>query len=713
VTTIYNRLMVTFVALLGFYGAPAEAFSATTDNLDKIKQLLNLSLQELMDVEVKAADKVSERIGEIPASVILITRQDIETYGYTTLDELLEHVSGMYKIDTYNNQGESYGVRGFWNTQLNKNVIILVNGVSQLSDMDSSYALTYLVPIEAIDRIEIIRGPLSVIYGSGAFFGVINIITNQTDAKEKYPHYRISAGVGTEQTHQTFARIQHRYQQGQFTLNASTYDTDGLDHPYNDMASQLLPPAIGKSTEGKLGTQRKQVNLSASYHDVSLEVTHSDVDKQFGYALPTVGRGHLSAAGVTRLQLGYQTHLTDHFSIEAKLGYSDLETESYLDTEVLKPGSGGSQHIHAQAHHVEIDTSWQLNDQLDLVSGIQYRHASQVLNTADVPMVKNASQRVELMPGESLVNWGAFAQLNYQYSKKWKWVGGIRLQQTFDYEVLSERPNMPQQIRSIDSTSIRMIPRFAAIYTPNPSHIFKLLYGHAENNPSFLQLFLFNDSDKELEPEEIQTLELDYLTYLSPRYLLSINLFKNKLQGLLTRKLEIMPGNTLRASINNAGQWKTQGAEVTLQAQPTEAWQLELGATYQTTQDLDNSDIAVAYSPHLLGQLKLAYQVNSKTQLSLTGYYVSEMESYFDPTKKNATGNLGARIGEAGGNYFILGANIHLQDWWIKGTFANLRISNLFDQAIRYPTTLENTWANKGLVGHGRTLMFNIGYQFH
>jgi outer membrane receptor for ferrienterochelin and colicin len=92
---IHNWLAVISLVLLGFCSVPA-AFAAMT-NTGKIKQLLNLSLQELMGVEIKAADKVSEKIGEIPASVVLITRQDIETYGYTDLEELLEHVSGMYR----------------------------------------------------------------------------------------------------------------------------------------------------------------------------------------------------------------------------------------------------------------------------------------------------------------------------------------------------------------------------------------------------------------------------------------------------------------------------------------------------------------------------------------------------------------------------------------------------------------------------------------
>jgi outer membrane receptor for ferrienterochelin and colicin len=204
---------------------------------------------------------------------------------------------------------------------------------------------------------------------------------------------------------------------------------------------------------------------------------------------------------------------------------------------------------------------------------------------------------------------------------------------------------------------------------------------------------------------------VDYLTYLSPRYLLSLNLFSNKLDGLLIRQVDIKD-NTFNTFISNSGYWQTRGIELSLQAQPTEALELELSLTYQTTKDRDNSELTVAYSPQWLGQVKAAYHVNSKTKLALTGYYVSQMESYFDLTKKNAQGGFGARIGETSDAYFVLNTNLRLQDWWIKGIFANLHLYNVLDTEIRYPTTTENTWADKGLLGPGRTVLFNIGYQF-
>ncbi len=65
------------------------------------QHLLSLSLEELMQIEINSANKISEKIGEIPASVVLITRQDIQRFGYTTLDDILQHVSGVYSIDFY------------------------------------------------------------------------------------------------------------------------------------------------------------------------------------------------------------------------------------------------------------------------------------------------------------------------------------------------------------------------------------------------------------------------------------------------------------------------------------------------------------------------------------------------------------------------------------------------------------------------------------
>ncbi len=154
--------------------------NAASLNDEKIETLFNLTFEDLMNVKIDTAGKTCEKIGEIPASVVILTRQEIERYGYTTLTEALEHIPGLYNINNYEGISGNFGIRGFWNsTYENGSIVLLVNGINQKNDLKRSSPFTNIaVPIEAIDRIEVVRGPMSVTYGNGATFGVINIVTN-------------------------------------------------------------------------------------------------------------------------------------------------------------------------------------------------------------------------------------------------------------------------------------------------------------------------------------------------------------------------------------------------------------------------------------------------------------------------------------------------------------------------------------------------------
>jgi len=142
--------------------------------LSELVDIFDLSLEDLMNIEVQSAAKAQSKIEQIPASAVVVTREDIEAYGYKSLTEILEHVTGMYFIDDHAHKGPIFGVRGFL-THYPKNIMVLVNGVDYQRKAISGWEFSRIpVPVEAIDKIEIIRGPMSIVYGSGAFFGVIN-----------------------------------------------------------------------------------------------------------------------------------------------------------------------------------------------------------------------------------------------------------------------------------------------------------------------------------------------------------------------------------------------------------------------------------------------------------------------------------------------------------------------------------------------------------
>ncbi|MCP4218583.1 MAG: Plug domain-containing protein, partial [bacterium] len=233
---------------------------------EEIDKYFKMSVQELLGVTLQTAGKTPERIVDIPASVVVVTRDDIETYGYRTLEEILEQIPGMYGIDDYA-FGMAFGVRGFWSGASgagNDNMIILLNGISQVYPLEGNYPLYQLpVPIEAIDRIEVIRGPMSVIYGQGAFYGAINIITNTVGYK---PFNRVSLSYGSTDTKKIFLRIAGEGKNYHYVANASFFDTDGLDVPLSEMTADRFW-GQGSSTGGKLEKLERYFSFSGTYKD--------------------------------------------------------------------------------------------------------------------------------------------------------------------------------------------------------------------------------------------------------------------------------------------------------------------------------------------------------------------------------------------------------------------------------------------------------------
>ncbi len=114
-----NRLNYLILSFCMLWTMHSHAIGITqkltaSENLDR---LLNLSLEDLLNVQITSAGKTAEKIGEIPASVVVVDRKEIQIYGYDTLGEILEHISGLYMLETYELQGSrNYGVRGFFNT---------------------------------------------------------------------------------------------------------------------------------------------------------------------------------------------------------------------------------------------------------------------------------------------------------------------------------------------------------------------------------------------------------------------------------------------------------------------------------------------------------------------------------------------------------------------------------------------------------------------
>src|SRR5438445_10424438 len=145
--------------------------------------LTKLSLEDLTKVQIETvygASKFGQKVTEAPSSITIVTADETEKYGYRTLAELLKSVPGFYI--TYDGQDPFIGVRGISRpSDYNTLVLVLIDGHRVNENVyDSTYVNgEFPIDIDLIDRVEIIRGPGSSLYGPDAFFAVINIFTKR------------------------------------------------------------------------------------------------------------------------------------------------------------------------------------------------------------------------------------------------------------------------------------------------------------------------------------------------------------------------------------------------------------------------------------------------------------------------------------------------------------------------------------------------------
>jgi outer membrane receptor protein involved in Fe transport len=695
---------------------------------EELKYLESLTLEELLKVPITTAAKQEETISDVPASVVWVTREEIEFYGYQSLTEILQDIPGLYLTDDYTT--ENFGVRGFWTIDPQRNICILVNDVPMVNHFISANALEMInIPVEAIDKIEVVRGPMSVMYGSGAFFGAINIKTNIV--LDYFPISILSASAGSEKTYKTVARASGRLEDFQYSFNGSYFNTYGIDVPYSKMANDpAILPGLGLSpdqtTGGQLENREKYFNFSGSDGKFSFNAQFSESQKEIAAPLPAVTDGSLGAFRSLRLSFGYVKKFSDKVRVEAKLGY--FFDKWTFDNDYFVKGIYSNQTNAASGYNADLLLFMDPSPKLNITMGINYIKVLEDFVTADIPLFGLPNYTMTLADGESMVTHSIYAQASYSLSEKLKLVAGLRLEQMPEYTIEDTQnegldgwlpPGSTTPLKEITNyatyshTKVEVIPRVALIYSPDERNYYKLLYGKAINRPSFFQSrdLIYVTDIPSLVPETIQTFELNYLATLSRKVFVDLSLFHNRLDKLIYRTHFYDPSLSQYVTYQaNVGKMVTNGIEFKFKYRKSMRLTGEISLTYQQTKDRRPGfeHIEPGYSPRFLGYIKGYILFNLDTSLGITGNYVGPMESYYDETLTPPK-----RLGDKVGGYFLLGANLRFMDIFDTKFFINMNVSNLLDQEIRYPTTSNNSgFAQKGTIGRGRTFLLTLGYYF-
>ena len=383
--------------------------------------LLDLPFADLLQVEVAAAGKREAQIRDIPASVTILTREELARYGYATLEDLLRNVPGFFILD--NTEERFIGNRG----TVGGGVQFLVNGISQHPSRQKVLTVPQIarlnIPVESIDRIEVIRGPMSVIYGNNAFLGVVNIVTNSLDTAGP----RLSASAGSRASGQAFARLGGRSRDGFLVLNAGGWRTDGLDATYADIMSSAqfatLEPEMHRDLDGDLWQRRASLDLSAGWRGLTADMRYSDMDYGIYAFTPAFDEGSGLRLKTLHAALGYEHRFSDTLGLRL-VGIHSQETYDAYRLDFLVAGLDGSQKQHLRRWELELELNlhWQPWERLDALFGYRWHRLDHLDNrprVASLVMVDDAS--------DAFHQQDIFTEIDYSLGEPLRLVGGARL----------------------------------------------------------------------------------------------------------------------------------------------------------------------------------------------------------------------------------------------------------------------------------------------
>jgi outer membrane receptor for ferrienterochelin and colicins len=452
------------------------------------RELAELGLEELMRIEITAAAKHPQREREAPSAVTVITREEIRDHGWRTLAEVLRSVPGFY---TSSDRNYGYvGVRGFLRPgDFNSRILLLVNGHTYNDDI---YQQAYVDPafgidLEAIERIEVVRGPGSALYGGNALFAVINVVT--AGARER-PGVEARVETGSFGRKRGQASLGHVFEGGtEAFATASILDLDGRERiVFRDLADEdggVSRNADGEralaffgsvrsgdfTLQGGANLREKEVPTGAYGTNLGDDGTRTRDARPFAelaYSSPTLFRGFETSGRV--YYDGWSYHGTYVYgSGEERVRNEDFASSHWGGAELrvrrelfsanhLTIGTEGS--YHPRAHQENYD-----------VGGERYLHDDRSFGT-----------------------YGVYAQDEWAPLEVLRLVGGVRFDRSYE---------------GIEETS----PRGAILWTPLERSTVKLLYGRAFRAPNVYEQYYASPGvgflrAPSLDPERMTTYEL-------------------------------------------------------------------------------------------------------------------------------------------------------------------------------------------------------------
>lgn len=625
------------------FGLLMLSFACNALAQNPMEEDLSLSYGDEEFISIATGQK--QLISKAPAVATVITRQDIDVMGASSLDEVLESVPGLHVSLSSIRFTPVYQIRGIA-TDINSQVLMLVNGVPITQLYFGDRGVRSSLPVSDIARVEVIRGPGSAVYGADAFAGVINVITKSADSKA----FEAGARFASFNTQMGWFAYSDSLGSLQYRFSLDFQQTDGSEERIIASDAQSFFDSVFNTNAslapGSVDTRSERI-------DSRLEVRGENwVGRFWNWRQKDLGLGPgiamaLDPKGKTEvdnymLDLSYDKEISNDWGLSAKLALLDLEFtnkfiifppgttlpigpdgnigvgnvvlfpdgylgnpnvfEEHLKSDIIAYYSGLENHsfrIATGFSYGELEASETKNFGPGVIDGTEGVVDGALTDVTSTPFIFMEDQDRE-------VYYVSF-QDEWQYAPDWTLTAGIRYDSYSDF-----------------GSTIN--PRLALVWNAKHNLTTKFMYGRAFRAPSFAELFAINNpvvlGNPSLDPEIIDTIEaaIDYRPELDVR--VGINLFAYNIEDLILFVPD--PGGS-SATAQNIGGQKGRGLEVEFEWKVSKTSSLTGHVAYQKSKDKP-SGADSANAPELQTYLNYILRLTEKWSMSAQANFVSNRQ---------------------------------------------------------------------------------------
>ncbi len=596
--------MKVLAKVIPFFLTLPLSVQASPENYLAFVDLFEMSLQDLSKVRVSTVSKRVEPALESPGITTVVTAAEIKTFGATNIKDVLLRIPNLYIFDSSTFSSSGVSLRAGATQHLNNHVLYLINGrplrESQNGGLHTDINL--LLPVDSIERIEVVRGPGSVLYGTNAFSGTINFITKKNSSRTE-GDIRLMAGSDG-------------YQRAGVSLQMPLGENGGLLLQLNDLNSdgETIHAFDESATAGSLQLERdgQYLSLSGNYEGFVFNSIVSEITTPFV-------SGAFRWTNIAELELkrefydfGYSHKLNDQWQVDINYTYNQL------DRFIMGSGSSSSE-FNSNGYLYEVSFNGQFNS------------GAEVLLGGVVDQLKgNLGSR-----GGSYSNQrtGVYGQVNYPLgNNKTKLLLGA---QWNDSEV----------------GDAQISPRLGLTHRWSNKWSGKFLFSEAYRSPYGSEMHfdaVFLQGDPNLEPEIISTFE-SQISYSVSKYYLALTYYHSEAEDSIGRAFV----NGRNTFVNQDSEITSDGFEVEGKWSMSDSLQLQGSYHYQMNEDDEGQDDFMP-AARTMTKIGIAYKFSNAFEFGVWG-------SYFGKASKieNLQGSNALDVNPDADAFMLLSINLH------------------------------------------------------